>query len=212
MIFYLLRHGKSLANEAGLVTGTPTDILAPEGLAQAARMKSWLEKSGLTAERHVTSQWERARQTALALLPNASWQIDPRVGETDAGLVADWPLPRFIAEVPDFYANPANRYPGGESHLELNTRVLAWFYDQLAQPCSTLMLVAHSGPIACILQHVVGIGMERFPALIPAHASLSIVEMNQDERGWTGRLLGFSLGSPYSLLPAMYPTAREQVA
>lgn len=204
MIFYLLRHGRSLANEAGMVTGTPADTLSPEGKAQAARMRTWLEESGLVADRHVTSQWGRAQQTATSLVPGAQWEVDARVGETDAGTVAEWTLVRFLAEAPSFYADPANRYPDGESHLDLDVRVMAWFYEQLKRPCGALMLVAHSGPIACILQHVLGLGMERFPALLPAHASLSIVEMSQGEAGWSGRLLGFSMGSPHSLSPTMY--------
>lgn len=210
MIFYLIRHGKSLANEAKLVTGTPEDNLSPEGFAQVARMKSWLEQSGFVANRHITSQWKRAQQTAHVLLPDAVWQIDPRVGETDAGIVADWPLARFLSEEPDFYSNPASRYPDGESHQELNERVLAWLYAQLASPCDAVMLVAHSGPITCILQHVLGMTMDSFPALLPAHASLSIVEICQGKYGWDRRLISFSTGSPLGLPPMMYGCSKER--
>lgn len=199
MIFYLLRHGRSQANEAGLVTGTPTDVLVPEGFAQAVRMGKWLDEACLVAERHVTSQWERAQQTALSLVPTAEWQVDVRVGETDAGSVAGWRLTRLLSEGPDFYADPGNRYPGGESHRDMNERVLAWFREQLEDPCGALMLVSHSGPISCILQHVLGVGMERFPMLLPTHASLSIIEMRHGAAGWQGRLLGFSICPPLSM-------------
>jgi broad specificity phosphatase PhoE len=212
MIFYLLRHGRSFANEANLVTGTPADTLAAEGLVQVMRMKTWLEEAGLNADRYVTSQWNRAQQTALCLAPDADWKVDVRVGETDAGAAAEWTLARFLTETPDFYSNPTNCYPGGESHLELNRRVLSWFHEQLEQPSGALMLVAHSGPIACILQHVLGMGMERFPALLPAHASLSIVKMSQSESGWSGRLLGFSMGPPHSLPSCVYTHDKRQRA
>ncbi|MCQ0029451.1 histidine phosphatase family protein [Burkholderia glumae] len=201
MILYLVRHGRSLANEAGLVTGTPADVLGDEGLAQAARMADWLAEAGIVAERHVVSQWVRARQTAERLLPHARWEVDPRVGETDAGDVADWPLARFRATDPAFYDHPAHRYPGGESHLELNERVLSWLRAQLETDCRRLMVVAHSGPISCVLQQVAGIGMARFPAFLPGHASLSVVDVQLHDGAPTGRLLGFSLG-PASNLPA----------
>ena len=204
MIFYLIRHGKSVANEAGLVTGTPVDTLAPEGVAQTERLARWLEKAGFRAQRHVTSQWGRACQTASGLRPDTHWQIDPRVGETDAGDVADWTLVRFVAVAPEFYAAPNNCYPGGESHLELNARVLSWFHDQLQSPCDALMLVSHSGPISCILQHVLGMPMERFPAFLPAHASLSVIDMVEKHGDWHGKLLGFSLCPVGSLPQHMY--------
>lgn len=204
MIFYLIRHARSVANEAGLVTGTPLDLLTPEGAAQSIRMSQWLEKAALVAQRHVTSQWGRARQTVSSLMPDTHWQIDPRVGETDAGEVADWTLSRFVTDAPDFYSAPTNRYPGGESHLDLNNRVLSWFNDQLQNPCEALMLVSHSGPISCILQHVLGIPMKQFPAFLPAHASLSAIDMVEQNGNWQGRLLGFSMGPVESLPQNMY--------
>ena len=201
MIFYLLRHGRSVANEAGLVTGNPSDSLCINGQAQVGQMKVWLEQSGLIADRYVTSHWARARETAVTLFPEENWKIDPRVGETNAGLVADFTLHDFLREQSDFYANPANSYPGGESHLNLNARVLAWFYEELSQPCGSVMLVAHSGPISCILQHILGIGMESFPALTPGNASLSIIQMRRSKSAWKGQVLGFSMGpSLYALL------------
>ena len=204
MIFYLVRHARSVANEAGLVTGTPLDTLAPEGAAQSLSMSQWLKNAGFVAQRHVTSHWLRARQTASSLMPDMHWQIEPRVGETDAGEVADWMLTRFVTETPDFYAAPTKRYPGGESHLELNYRVLSWFNDQLQNPCEALMLVSHSGPISCILQHILGVPMKRFPAFLPAHASLSAIEMVKRNGNWQGKILGFSICPVESLPQNMY--------
>lgn len=200
MIFYLIRHGRSHANEAGLVTGTPADTLTPMGLSQAIRTAEWIEKAGLIAQRHVTSHWARAHQTASSLVPDAAWQVDSRVGETVAGDVADWTLTRFMTEVPGFYADPNNRYPGGESHRDLNDRVLDWFRLQLADPCEVLMLVSHSGPISCILQHVLELPLGQFPVFLPSHASLSVIEMACMQGEWSGRLLGFSV-CPVENLP-----------
>lgn len=211
MMLYLVRHGRSVANDAGLVTGTIRDELDAIGQEQVQRMAAWLLRFGITADRYVTSQWQRARQTARGLLPDVDWQVDPRLGETDAGEVADWRLPDFLARWPDFYASPDNAYPGGESHAALNARVLQWLDDQLAQPVDALMVVAHSGPISCLLQHIHGVGMERFPAFLPAHASLSIVEMTRRDNQWQGRLHGFALG-PVENVPAAVRRAGGRAA
>ncbi|ESH93083.1 MULTISPECIES: histidine phosphatase family protein [unclassified Cupriavidus] len=211
MMLYLVRHGRSVANDAGLVTGTTADELDAIGLAQVERMAAWFSRAGIVADRYVTSQWRRAQQTARGLVPGVEWEVDSRLGETDAGEVADWQLARFVAQWPDFYADPGNRYPGGESHLALNERVLAWLDEQLARPVDALMVVAHSGPISCILQHIHGVGMERFPAFLPAHASLSAIEMVRGDDAWHGRLLGFALG-PLENLPVSIHGARGRAA
>ncbi|MCT9070983.1 histidine phosphatase family protein [Cupriavidus gilardii] len=211
MMLYLVRHGRSVANDAGLVTGTTADELDAIGVAQAQRMAAWLSHAGIVADRYMTSQWCRAQQTARLLMPAADWEVDSRLGETDAGEVADWQLARFLAQCPDFYADPGNRYPGGESHLALNQRVLGWLDEQLARPVDALMVVAHSGPISCILQHIHGVGMERFPAFLPAHASLSAIEMVRGDDAWHGRLLAFALG-PLENLPVAIHGARGRAA
>jgi broad specificity phosphatase PhoE len=200
VIVYLVRHGRSNANAAGLVTGTPDDTLCDEGVLQSMRTAAWLNELGISADRYVTSQWRRARQTADNIKSGITWDVDVRVGETNAGDVADWALDNFLAKFPDFYSNNSNRYPNGESHSELNERVLQWFHEQLSDPVSSLMLVAHSGPISCILQYVVGIGMARFPTFAPAHSSLSVIDVSRDTGSLRSKLLGFSLGSTANIL------------
>ncbi|OJA26975.1 histidine phosphatase family protein [Burkholderia ubonensis] len=210
MMLYLVRHGRSRANEAGLVTGTPADMLSEEGIAQAGRTAAWLSGAGIVADRHIVSQWRRAQGTAALLVPGGQWEIDSRVGETDAGEVADWTVARFKEANPDFGESPADRYPGGESHLDLNARVMDWLEDVLVRPDERVLVVAHSGPISCILQWVTGVGMERFPAFLPGHASLSIVDVQVCTGKPTGRLLGFSLGPSENFAPAFYGAAGRQ--
>ncbi len=194
MILYLVRHGYSIANQKRLVTGTPTDYLTTMGREQAARLGEWLLPYGILPDRYFVSQWGRARETAELVFPGSAWTVDHRLGETDAGEVADLPLQDFLANYSEFHADPTNKYPGGESHFELNYRVVSWLDEQLASSCESILAVTHSGPISCLLQYVLKMDMSVFPAFVPMHATVTIVRFSQTNSGWCGRLVGFSLG------------------
>jgi probable phosphoglycerate mutase len=213
MMLYLFRHGKSHANTARLVTGTPADTLVDEGRRQAEAMQRWLDQVQLDADHFFTSTWQRAQETARLMFPRAEWRIDARLGETDAGSVAGWPLVEFVARQPGFYHNNATPYPGGESHEDLNRRVMNWLDELLAQQAADarIVVVAHSGPIACLIQHALGIGMERFPVLLPAHASLTVIEYadggaHADANARKATLKGFSLTPAETAAPMLTPT------
>ncbi|OGB28046.1 MAG: hypothetical protein A3I16_11055 [Burkholderiales bacterium RIFCSPLOWO2_02_FULL_66_35] len=190
MRLVLVRHGLSEANLKGLVTGTPLDDLSPAGIEQVDQTRRFLERIDFQARHFFTSQWLRAQHSARILFPGAAFQVDPRLGETHAGSVADIRLPEFLIQQPDFYANHLNRYPDGETHAELNQRVLAWLRDIQEQCADTVVAVTHAGPIACLLQHALGIPMERFPSLIACNASLSVVDYVSV--GDAGKLVLFS--------------------
>lgn len=196
MIVYLVRHGLSEANVTGLVTGTPADRLVEQGVVQAEALRGWLHDAGVKPEAFYVSHWGRARQTAELLFPEAPWQEDLRLGETRAGTVAEQLLTEFLAGWPDFYASNANLYPGGESHLDLNRRVLSFWHELGRCELSSVMLVSHSGPISCILQYLLGVNMERFPAFLQTQASVTVLEScgHGDEGGMRFRLKGFALG------------------
>ena len=209
MMLFLFRHGKSHANKAGLVTGTRADTLVDEGRSQAEAMQRWLGHTTLEADHYFTSTWQRAQETARLMFPHAEWRSDPRLGETDAGSVAEWPLAEFVGQYPDFYSNNATPYPDGESHEDLNRRVIGWLDDMLARHPSDakIVVVAHSGPIACLLQHALDIGMERFPAMLPSHASLTVIEYSETGAGsHQARLRAFSLTPAETAAPMLTPT------
>ncbi len=201
MIIYLLRHGYSTANYLNLVTGTPKDELTNIGSSGAEKMRTWFLEAKIEPDAFFVSHWMRARQTAEILFPNAPWMTDMRIGETDAGEVADQPLDQFISSWPDFYNSPENSYPGGESHAILNNRVQDFLGDIIELNKNSILIVAHAGPISCILQKVMNMDMCNFPAFIPAHSSLSIIEYRQHDSsgGNRFRLKGFSIG-PLSII------------
>jgi probable phosphoglycerate mutase len=108
--------------------------------------------------------------------------------------VANWSLKQFLNEWPDFYQDTQRCYPGGESHQQLNERVLAWLeWASDEHAGQNILAVCHSGPIACLVQHALGIPMTRFPALLPTHASLTVIQYTKNSLGITnGQLKVFS--------------------
>ena len=194
MNLYLIRHGRSIANEQQLVTGSVSDVLSQEGVMQVEELKAWLINIEIMSNRFITSQWKRAQQTAHILWPNATWEINKEIGETDAGNVSEWKLRDFLTHYPDFYELPSNCYPGGESHNQLNLRTIKWLEKLLdsSNMNDDVTLVAHSGPISCLLQHAVDVSMDNFPVFVPSNASLSIISF-PDNNIKNATIKGFSL-------------------
>lgn len=208
MIIYLVRHGVSIANERGLVTGTSSDPLSKTGVQQATHLCNWVTNLDIKADCYFVSHWKRAQQTAEIAFPKVTWEEDCRIGETFAGDAAEMELKDFIEEYPYFYLKPQNAYLNGESHIDLNKRVIKWLHELLNKPHKSAVVVAHSGPIACILQHILKIPMEQFPALLPLNATITPIEALLTDDGMIqGRVVGFSLG-PIENLSSILPGRR----
>lgn len=198
MELYLLRHGRSCANDANLVTGDKTDPLSPTGRKQAVASARLLHQFNLDDYDTVrfVSDWKRAQETAALAAPQMSFAIDARLGETNAGSAAQMNLRTFNQAYPDFWTSftPHRPYPGGESHADLYSRVLAWTADltKTFPPNAKVLAVTHAGPICAILHSVCKTDMVHFPIFLSANASLTKIEQTTAD-SW--RLAFFSLSS-----------------
>jgi len=194
MDLFLLRHGRSVANERGLVTGSRHDALAPEGQEQARQAVALIARHGLAFTFHVVSDWRRAQETAGIFCPEARFAVDARLGETDAGDAAEMPLAAFNRRYPEFWSDfsPQRRYPGGESHQDLYARVADWFeeLDRTAPDDASVLAVTHAGPICVLLHCICRTDMRHFPMFLARNASLTHVCRDENKR-W--RLVSFSV-------------------
>lgn len=179
MTFYLIRHGRSMSNEKKYVTGTISDKLSEVGISQVVELEKVLNKANISVDYYYVSQWNRAKETANIINSNINWIEDRRIGETDAGDVKEFVLEDFLKKYPDFYSDNSNYYPNGESHIDLNNRVIDWFNEIINEVDEEdkIMVTTHSGPISCILQYITSIGMNKFPFFLVDNASLTIVEI-----------------------------------
>ena len=146
MSVYLIRHGKTVANERRLYCGS-TDI----GLSEAGRAELESLAYAISPAQFVTSGMKRTNETLQILFGNVPFSTDPRFREVDFGQF-EMKSYELLKDEPAYQAwltgdNEANTPPGGESGIQMTRRVLAAF-SQL--PDGTA-LVTHGGVIAAIM-------------------------------------------------------------
>ncbi len=154
----LVRHGESVFGAQGLATGK-LDVRCPLSERGAAQARALAEEiSGEDIDLCVTSELERARQTAdIALAQRSVRRIvlaelnDPLYGSYEGG-----PLDAYLAWA---HANDSAAEPpgGGEARQTLVARYAAGFRTILDRPERAILVVAHSLPIAYVLMALTGL-------------------------------------------------------
>jgi probable phosphoglycerate mutase len=133
----------------------------------------------------VTSSLARARQTGAALAEAIGTEpsVDPDWDEQDFG---DWDgasIPDLVRDEAEaltaLRVDPAYARPGGESHHQLSTRVVAAF-ERVVAAGGTTVVVCHRKPIMCVLAHVLGIPHDKVWRLAAAPGSLTALEVWPD--------------------------------
>ena len=171
-VLYLVRHGESEANAAGVFAGQTDSPLTARGRAQAAAVAAALAR--LPIDRVVASDLSRTRDTAAAIatLHGLTVETHPELREIDVGAAAGkrWddgtlrpgPLGAPGAEFDGFV-----QWPGGESLEQTLARSLGCL-DRLvrAHPGELIVVVGHGGVTRILVSHFLGIlpRLERSPA------------------------------------------------
>jgi probable phosphoglycerate mutase len=151
------RHGESEFSARQLVNGDPGVgcPLTDAGRAQAQALGEALR--GEAIDLCAVTEFERVRETAEVALDGRDIRFvvvpelnDPRYGEFEGGPLAayrEWVWERGPLEAP----------PGGEHRGDIAARYARGFAKLLARPEETVLLVAHSLPIAYIRDAAQGI-------------------------------------------------------
>ncbi len=146
---YLIRHGKTEANEKHLYCGI-TDLPLSEAGAQALRELSYPDIRG----RFVCSGLRRTEQTLKILFGEVPFSVEPELQEVNFGtfemhsyeeLKNDPAYQRWLEG-----DNEKNVPPGGESGMQMQARVRRAFARICAESGSTV-IVTHGGVIAAIM-------------------------------------------------------------
>ena len=147
MILYLIRHGRTEANETHLYCGS-TDL----PLSDAGRAELRTLRYDIGNVRFVTSGMKRTDETLRILFGEVPYEVDTRFREVDFGSF-EMHSYRELKDTPDYQAwltgdNEANVPPRGESGAQMRRRVL----EALAQIREDSCIVTHGGVIASIME------------------------------------------------------------
>jgi len=149
MTIYLIRHGKTKANERKLYCGSTDLPLSERGREELSQLHYEIKNV-----RFLTSGRSRTNETLKILFGEVPFDTDFRFREVDFGIFEM----RSYEEMKDNPAyqiwctgdNEANVPPNGESGLQMKQRVLEAF----SEIKEDTVLICHGGVIAAIMDHL----------------------------------------------------------
>lgn len=171
MRIYLIRHGKTEANERHLYCGSTDLPLSASGKAELEAISFDIQNV-----RYLTSGMKRTEETLKILFGDVPYAIEPRFREVDFG---NFEMHSYeeLKDTPDYQAwlagnNEINVPPNGESGQQMTQRVLAALLEIQEDTC----LVTHGGVIAAIMGHLFpGEGKNRYQWQPPNGAGYCIM-------------------------------------
>ena len=160
MIFYLCRHGQTVANRDQIMSGQIDTPLTDQGLFQGTenglRLYTYLKMKNQFINGVYSSDLGRAFITATRMatqlqdrLLNHRVNTSEKIREMTYGSYTYKPID-WVKANSDYY-DINYRFPLGECFVDVRTRASA-FIEKLAEqyPKETLLIVAHSGVIRAI--------------------------------------------------------------
>ncbi len=188
-ILYLIRHGETDANVAGVWQGSTDSPLNARGVAQAQALARRLVADALPITVIYTSPLQRAYQTASILaqtLGDVPVIPEPDLAEFHLGeweglsyeqLRDEKQLWRRMGEDPDFAP------PGGESARAFATRLLANIQTMAARHAGeSVAVVGHGGAMATVLSLLIDRDGSRWQDYLAQNASLSKLVFDPEPR------------------------------
>lgn len=149
MTIYLIRHGKTEANEHHLYCGSTDLPLSETGKEELQKLHYCFKNV-----RFLTSGMKRTNETLHILFGDVPFDADPRFREVDFG---GFEMHSYeeLKDTPDYQAwltgdNDANIPPNGESGVQMKHRVLEAFSEIHEDTC----IITHGGVIAAIMEHL----------------------------------------------------------
>ena len=149
MTIYLIRHGKTEANEKHLYCGSTDLPLSDAGRAELAPMHYCLKNV-----RFLTSGMKRTNETLRILFRDVPYEVEPRFREVDFGIF-EMHSYEELKDTPEYQNwltgdNEANIPPRGENGLQMKARVLQAFSEIREDAC----IITHGGVIAAIMEQL----------------------------------------------------------
>ena len=149
MNIYLIRHGRTEANEKHLYCGSTDLPLSQTGMEELCKLKYDIKNV-----RFLTSGMKRTNETLHILLGEVPFESESRFREVDFGIFEMHSYDE-LKDTPEYQTwltgdNEANVPPKGESGMQMKARVLEAFSEIKEDTC----LITHGGVIAAIMEHL----------------------------------------------------------
>lgn len=176
----LVRHAVTTATGRVLPGRAPGLHLSEDGQREAdglARRLASLPRIGAV----YSSPLERTRETAAAIARalGLSVRIEPGLLEGDFGRWTGKSLARLrrSAAWQAVQRHPSGfRFPGGESFVEMQSRMVGAISRLVAaHPGQTIVAVSHADPIKMALNHAIGAPLDAFQRIVVTPASVSAI-------------------------------------
>lgn len=185
MDIYLLRHGRSTANEARLVCGASDYPLSEQGLLQAADICQRLKDIPFT--RIYSSPLSRATQTIAPLDTGLDIKLVPELVEVDTGSVSHITVDE-LWEWDSRYKyqglNAELRYPQGECLGDMLRRVARWYSKESecwnADEC--VLISGHEGTVCGVLHFLLDLEIRNYPTFVIGNCEYVHISINQDKQ------------------------------
>lgn len=122
MKLYVIRHGETLSNLTGIVSGRSDEGLTKNGIKQAQELNQKLEK--ITFDAVYVSPMKRTIETANIIVPEYQYIIDERISERDLGSLKNrtidelWKLPLWNSLTEKRTAEGAETFASGLERVE----------------------------------------------------------------------------------------------
>ena len=149
MTIYLIRHGKTEANEKHLYCGS-TDL----SLSVAGREELQNIRYDIKNVRFITSGMKRTNETLQMLFGDVPYEVEPRFREVNFGIFEMHSYDQ-LKDTPEYQAwlagdNEINVPPKGESGERMKERVLKALSEIKEDTC----IITHGGVIASIMEYI----------------------------------------------------------
>lgn len=149
MNLYLIRHGRTVANEKHLYCGSTDLPLSESGKAELKSLHYHIENA-----RFKTSGMKRTDETLHILFGKVPYEVDTRLREVDFGAF-EMHSYEELKNTPAYQQwltgdNEVNVPPGGESGAAMTERALGAFHSIREDT----VIITHGGVIAGIMAHL----------------------------------------------------------
>lgn len=185
---YLVRHGRTPANEKGILAGRTKGIFLDDlGILQAQEVAKKLQD--IEFKKIIVSPMERCQQTAKIILAGLEKSIKPviesGINECNYG---DWsnkklsvlrkkPLWKTVQEKPSLV-----QFPNGERMEEMLLRTKSTILETASKlkPIENLLVVSHGDPIRTFVADCLGIHLDNFQRITIDPCSISIIKVENN--------------------------------